>query len=566
MRRKKNRNFQESTRHLFRLYTMIPFAILIVLFFVFTAINGRITLTNRTAEASLKISQSISGVYTQYEAEAMRMAASPSVVNYVSNHLDSEDVYAEFYDFNNRQQVKSIFHIVDTQGVFLASSAAPDEVSSDLAFGSLIHRISLKPEALLTEMNSFRYSHDRYTDYTFGKAILKDGHVIGYLVLQLLEADMQKLIFVQNTEVAVVTDEHHTIIATTSNITKGILNKFAPKQEGNNQVLLNGGKYYMHTREVQDTPIRVHTLNSVRSESYTLYTLSIFILATSLLLWIIIHFLAQKMSERNSESIDKLVYALRKLREGNLNEYVDIHTGDEFEILGEQYNNMLDRLKDLLEKNKELSRISTLVEVKQLQSQFHPHFIFNVLETLRYAIKIDAKQAQDIVMILSRLLRYSIGNERSVKLNDDLNYVRDYLNLQQIRFKERLNYNIQIKDDAGNIYVPKLLLQAMIENSIKYGYKDQSSVNIDIIVYTADGKLVLQVLDNGPGMSPERLEEVHQILKNHHNTTEHIGLYNIHRRLILLYGEESGIDIRSSEGIGTCVTLTIPYEMGDQDV
>lgn len=566
MRRRKNRNFQESTRHLFRLYTLIPFTILIVLFVVFTAINGKITLKNRTAEASLEISQSIAGVYGEYEAEVSRMAASPAVVKYADTHLDSEDVYAEFYDFNNRQQVKSIFHIVDTQGVFLASSAAPDELSADLAFGSLLHRISLKPDALLTEMNSFRYSHDRSTDYTFGKAIRKDGRTIAYLVFQLIEADMQKLIFVQNNEVAVVTDEHHAIIATTSNITKGILNKFSPTQDGNGHVLLSGGKYYMHTREIPNTPIRVHTLNSVKSETSTLYTLSIFIAATSILLWIVIHFLSKNMSERNSESIDKLVFALRKLREGHLNEYVDIRTGDEFEILGHQYNNMLDRLKDLLDKNKELSRISTLVEVKQLQSQFHPHFIFNVLETLRYAIKIDAKQAQDIVMILSRLLRYSIGDGRSVKLSDDLNYVRDYLSLQQIRFKERLSYHIQMTDDAGSIYVPKLLLQAVIENSIKYGYQGQSSVNIDIIVYTAEGRLILQVLDNGPGMSPERLEEVHQILKNHHNTTEHIGLYNIHRRLVLLYGEGYGIQIRSSEGAGTCVTLTIPYETGENHV
>ena len=159
------------------------------------------------------------------------------------------------------------------------------------------------------------------------------------------------------------------------------------------------------------------------------------------------------MSTRNSESIDKLIHALAQ-REGNFNGYVDIQTNDEFQILGDEYNVMLDRLKELIEKNKELSELRTIIEVKQ--SQFHPHFIFNVLETLRYAIKIDANQAQDIVLILSRLLRYSIGHDRNVQLKNDMNYVRDYLK-RRIRFNDRLEYRITVAEETMDVYVPKLL-------------------------------------------------------------------------------------------------------------
>jgi len=560
MSRKKKRNFQESTRHLFLLYTIIPFGILIVLFFAFTIVNAKLAVEKRSAQATEAMSESIEEVYRQYATEVRRMAASPAVVDYVRTRLGSEKVYAEFYEFNNRQKVKSVFHIVSPEGVFLASSAPPDALSSDLAFGNLIHRISVKPEALLSETNSFRYSHDRVTSYSFGIAITDEGRTIGYLVYQLFEADLQKLIFLENNEVAVVTDEHNTIIATTSNITKGILNKFQPGGSGSGKVLLNGGEYGIHTRDIPGTPIQVHALNSLRAERDTLVTLSIFIAASSLLLWIVIRFLAKKMSARNSESIDKLVHAFRHLRVGNLNEYVDIRTGDEFQTLGEKYNYMLDRLRELMDKNQELSRISSLVEIKQLQSQFHPHFIFNVLETLRYAIKADARKAQEIVMLLSRLLRYSVGHERSVKLEDDLGYVRDYLKLQQIRFNERLQYEIRVTGEAGALYVPKLILQAVIENSIKYGYRNQSRLHIDILVFAAQGKLEMEVRDDGQGMSEERLEQVTRILESRENTTEHIGLYNVHRRLVLLYGEEHGIRIESKPGVGTRVTLTIPYE------
>ncbi|WP_028544416.1 sensor histidine kinase [Paenibacillus taiwanensis] len=566
MKHKKYRNFKESTRHLFRMYTIIPFAVLMVLFLVFTIINGRMNLTQKTTEAAQSISQSMTEVYQQYYNEINRMAVSPAVTNYVSSHLGSDKVYSEFYDFNNHQKVKSIFHLVSAGGIFLASSAPPEVLSSNFAFSNLINRIHQRPQETLSEMNSFRYSHDRDTSYTFGKAIVKDGQTVGYIIYQLYESDIQKIIFEQNNEIAMITDQHNTIIATTSNATKGVLNKFSPTFDNQGHVLLNNGTYYMYTKRIPDTPIQVVTLNSYKSEQYTYYTVTVFVLAASVLLWIMIQIMSHKMSARNSESIDKLIHALAQLREGNFNGYVDIQTNDEFEILGDEYNVMLDRLKELMEKNKELSELSTIIEVKQLQSQFHPHFMFNVLETLRYAIKIDANQAQDIVMILSRLLRYSIGHDRSVQLQDDMNYVQDYLKLQHIRFNERLEYQISVAEETKVVYVPKLLLQPIIENAIKYGYQHQSKVLIDIRIYTSAGKLILEVHDNGHGMNEETLQRVNETLQSASNTTKHIGLYNVHRRLVLLYGEQSGIHIDSTEGKGTCVTLTIPYEWGENDV
>lgn len=566
MKRRKLRNFKESTRRLFRLYTMIPFAILMVLFVIFTIVNGRINIMQKTNQAAQSISHSITEVYQQYHDEIQRMADSPAVVNYVSTHLGSEKVYSEFYDFNNQQKVKGIFHILNKDGIFLATSAPTNLLDSDFSFRNFIHRVELYPNETIAEMNSFRYSHDRTTSYSFGRAIVKDGQTIGYIIYQLYEADFQKLIFTQNNEIALITDEYKTIIATTSNITKGVLNKFQPTLDNQGHAQINNGSYYMYSKPIQGTPLQVFTLNSNNSEQYTYYTVAIFIVATCVLLWIMLQFLSNKMSSRNSESIDKFVAALDVLRDGKLDGYVDIQTGDEFETLGHEYNAMLDRLQDLLEKNKELSELSTMIEVKQLQAQFHPHFIFNVLETLRYAIKIDANQAQEIVILLSRLLRYSIGHDRSVKLKDDMNYVRDYLKLQQIRFNERLEYRISVTEETQDIFIPKLLLQPFIENAIKYGYQNQSNVLIEIRVYTSDEQLILEVQDNGQGMDEKTLQEVNQLLRSQNNMTQHIGLYNVHRRLVLLYGEASGIRMNSIQGKGTCVTVTIPFERSGSDV
>lgn len=545
----------------------MPIVALFVLFFIFTLINSKIVLVNKTAEASDLISESFLEVYNSYYQEINRMASSSLVIDLARTRLNSQNVYEEFYDFNNVQQVKSVFHLVDTRGVVLASTSPSDTYIDDFLIRGIIPRINKKPMATLTEANHIRYSHDRFTVYTFGRAVMNQGDIVGYLIYQLYDDDVQKLISVQNNEIALITDQHKTIIATTSNITKGLMNKFNPSLDSNGYVKLNEGKYYMSERVLPFSQLHVYTLNSVQSQKYVYTSLSIFILSTSLLLWFLIRFLADKMSTQNTQSIDKLLFAMNQLQQGNLVSYVEIKSGDEFETLAEQYNLMLNQLNILLKKNEELSNLRRRIEVKQLQSQFHPHFIFNVLETLRYAIVVDSQQAQEIVMTLSRLLRYSINNdEQTVQLKDDLNYVRDYLKLQQIRFGNRLKFEMDVSEAACNALVPKLLIQAIVENCIKYGYKHRESILVSVRGYISDHNLIMEIRDNGYGMDEKRLDQIREIAGSPNNPTNHLGLHNTHRRLVLLYGEDYGVHINSTLGAGTCVRIVIPYKVGDDGV
>ncbi|HBS47129.1 MAG TPA: two-component sensor histidine kinase, partial [Paenibacillus sp.] len=115
------------------------------LFVIFTIVNGRISIMQKTNQAAQSISHSITEVYQQYHDEIQRMADSPAVVNYVSTHLGSEKVYSEFYDFNNQQNVKGIFHILNKDGIFLATSAPTNLLDSDFSFRNFIHRVELYP-------------------------------------------------------------------------------------------------------------------------------------------------------------------------------------------------------------------------------------------------------------------------------------------------------------------------------------------------------------------------------------------------------------------------------------
>lgn len=558
---KKNMNFKEKNRYYFLGYAFIPISILFLLFSVFFLFSFRLRTINNADKANKNISKLIFDVYDSYSSEIEKMSKSDTVINFVDTHLNSNLVYEDFYQFNNKQKVKSVFHIISSDGIFLASTAQSDPYIDTYSYKNLLSRIRKNPTDTLTEAYEQIYSHGRNTVYSFGRAILKDSNIIGYIIYQLYEEDLQQLIFVQNAEVTVITDQYDRIIVATNNIVKGLMNKFTPEYiDSKRYVKIKNGEYYLSKNLLQEASINVYTLASIKYNSMIFIYYGVFTVIVSLLLWFLINYLANKIALENSSSIDKLLHSVSELQSGNMNSYVTINSGDEFEVLANQYNIMLDNLNELIRNNKELSNIRRISEIKQLQAQFNPHFIFNILETLRYTIVIDPGQAQDIIMVLSRLLRYSIrNNEENVLLKDDLAYIEDYLKLHKIRFKERLLYSIDVSEEVKSTMIPKLLLQAVIENSIKYGYRDKNCLTINIRGNVIGENLVLEVKDNGGGINEKLLDEIRIVLDKPQNTTEHIGLYNVHRRLVLLYGAQYGLKIKSVYGEGTLVSIIIPY-------
>lgn len=466
-------------------------------------------------------------------------------------------VFERFYGFNNRQSVKSILYVLGTDGGVLASSANYWSEESDAALSAIARRMQGQGLAALTETNHIRFSHDRFTVYTFAHSISGGS---GYLIYQLAEEDFQKLFFVQNNEIAFIADRYRTVIATTNNVVRGLMNKYSQADGPGGYAEIDGGRYYSSKTEVSEPRWTIYTLSAVSWNRNAYLSLGFFFAMASVMLWFLIQYTARLFANRQARAIDKLLYAVRELQAGNMQSYVSIGTGDELEALGNQYNIMLCRLNELMEKNEKLSDLRRVIEVKHLQSQFHPHFIFNVLEMLRYAIVVDNRLAQDIVMTLSRHLRYSISNEGElVLLGTDLSYIGGYMQLQQMRFKNRLRYTEEVEEAAKDALVPRLMLQAVIENSIKYGYKKREEVHISVTGCVREHDHIIEVKDDGGGMSPQRLLEVQAIMTSPDNQAEHIGLHNLHRRLTLLYGEDYGIRIDSAEGEGTVVTFVLPY-------
>ena len=205
-----------------------------------------------------------------------------------------------------------------------------------------------------------------------------------------------------------------------------------------------------------------------------------------------------------------------------------------------------------------VEKLTSHAEMRQLVSQFNPHFLFNTLENIKYMVKLNPTAAVKMLMALSALLRYSIHNSlQQVMLAEDLDYVHRYMEIQQYRFGKRLVFTETVAKEALACEIPKLLFQPVLENAIKYGADAEKIKRVQLAISIEDEVLQIDVVDGGKGFSEEALQAWEQLRQCEENDTAHTGLYNIHRRIQLIYGRRYGVEILPLAG-KTCVRMRMP--------
>ena len=199
-------------------------------------------------------------------------------------------------------------------------------------------------------------------------------------------------------------------------------------------------------------------------------------------------------------------------------------------------------------------------ELKALQSQINPHFLYNTLDSIIWMA--EGKKNEEVVLMtasLARLLRQSISNEDEVvPIAQEIEYARGYLTIQKMRYKDKMEFQIDVDPSILHINLIKLVLQPIIENAIYHGLKYKESKGLlQVKGYMKDGNAVLQVIDNGVGMDADTLAHIYDKHKVNYQSNG-VGVYNVQKRLQLYYGSDYGIVYESEKGKGTTATITIP--------
>lgn len=291
----------------------------------------------------------------------------------------------------------------------------------------------------------------------------------------------------------------------------------------------------------------------------SILTITIIVIIACLIISLI---MALLISKALTSPIKKLLTSMQKVKSGNFKEKVSFKYKDEIGMLGAEYNDMIDNINTLIDKVYKLQIKEKEAELKALQAQINPHFLYNTLYTIFWkAERSNQKDISDMVYDLSRLFRISLnrGNE-FIFLRSEKEFIEHYLLLQSKRFKHRLSYEIDIEDCILDYTIPKLIIQPFVENSIIHateGDNDKSLIKISGRLCL--DKLVFTVEDNGCGMSEET---INLLLSNKFSEDKKFqGSYairNVNQRLALYYNNNYALNISSNLGKGTKVEIEIP--------
>lgn len=291
----------------------------------------------------------------------------------------------------------------------------------------------------------------------------------------------------------------------------------------------------------------------------------IFLFLTTILLAL---FFAIWFSKGITRPVAQLSKAAKEVARGDLlGKSVEIQTNDELRLLGDTFNTMRMNIHELVKEIKDQSELDQLLkemELKHLQNQINPHFLFNTLNTItKMAYLEDAHETSRLIEAVAVLLRHSLGDlEREVTLAEEIKVVEEYFHIQKTRFSERVQFLMEIDETCTQIAIPRLTLQPLVENAFIHGIEDKEEGGlISLKVFQSEQSVVIEVCDNGEGIEAHKINE---ILSQSASQNEHvghstgIGLINVRRRLQLFFQEDNVVEVESEKGEWTIIRLILP--------
>jgi len=294
------------------------------------------------------------------------------------------------------------------------------------------------------------------------------------------------------------------------------------------------------------------------------------IIVTYMILFLVLMLVGMRSVSNITHPIESLNRKMKRVQTGELTVFgaeEDVtYPKDELGEMHENFQTMMGQINWLIKENYQKQIAIKDSEFKTLQAQINPHFLYNTLDSINWAARVNGqKKISEIAESLGYLMRTAIDTTVSlISVEDELKIVNSYITIQSYRFEERLDFKMDVPDVMMHTKIPKFALQPLIENSIQYGLQNM----VDKCEIRLQGRIVedhveLTVTDNGPGMKKTVLEDIErETYEAHESKGTGLGIRNIRDRIQLLFGDQYGLTIVSEEGKGTKVCITIPYKGG----
>lgn len=305
--------------------------------------------------------------------------------------------------------------------------------------------------------------------------------------------------------------------------------------------------------------VTVNNVNEIALARQQIFVILLFIFIISFIVTIIVSLV---ISRRISRPLNELKKTMFKVENGDFYTKVEVSGQKEVVRLSKSFNSMLDEIRKLMKEVVNEQKEKRKTELKALQNQINPHFLYNTLDSIVWLA--ENHRSEDVittVVALARFFRISISRgETFIPVKDEISHIQNYLTIQKIRYVDKFEYTFEVDQEIYDYKVMKLILQPIVENAIYHGVGDDTE-HISIRAVKEGDFLVFEVQNTGYGITEERINEIYEILKGTHSKSS-VGMRNVYLRLKLFYGEEADIVIKSTLDEMTCIRLLMPAKQG----
>ena len=563
--RKKTRSIRNilfsASTSLFLLYVLVT-SVIAVNIYIFTV--GDI-LSRQIKESSKQVVIN----YENYFENAI--AVSNAIQNKVNNiDVKSEKVAIERY-FDDiihlRSEINGI-SFYDLNGELIVSNG---KIDSPLNASTEDFFIRAKEEPLInnfsklnrseTEANSFYITISKFTEYNKGESsgVACINFDFTKIVKSLVNIDLG-----EKGHIVIFDKNYELIYSSYINSLNEDMKALKKIVLGNSNQTINGVDYNIFISTITNTTWKVGVFSNRQEISNAITTFIASLSSVAVFLSIVYIIFTAYISAKISNPLRLLKRQMTKVESLNygVSSYRRTYGSKEVEELDESFRQMMVRIKDLANKLIEEQENQRKSELKALQNQINPHFLYNTLDSIIYMIDQGKNEtAERMITALSKFFRISISRGKNIiTFKDEIEHARNYLLIQKLRFGDKFEYTIDVDPTIYSMHTIKLILQPIVENAIAHGLKECQGVGkIEIIGRIEDDLIHISVKDNGFGILESKIEEIYASFKDK-NIHNGVGLKNVYERLKIYYGDLSDVKITSTLDVGTTIHLYIPVE------
>ena len=494
------------------------------------------------------------------------------VSNSIQTKIDNRDVLSEKTAIRSYfDDVKSIkgeilsIALYDENGDLIVADSTFDTVNNDKVYESNSFQNAIN-EPMINIFSGVGFENDRYA-FTLSRYMSfnrSENHGVA-----LIEFDFTKIVRLiyqsdlgENGHIAIFDRDYNVVYSSLPELIDEDLIETKKLVLGSTGVTINHQSFNLYISTITNTGWKVSVFTNNSQIYSVLYNFIIIVIITILLLSILYIFIVYVIVKQVTYPLYRLQAEMNKVKDLNydVNRSKLKKGSKEIIQLDATFNEMMRRIRYLADKLLQEQENQRKSELKALQNQINPHFLYNTLDSIIYMIdKGENQKAEEMIVALSKFFRISISRGKAIiPLKDEVEHVRNYLLIQKIRFGDQFTYSINVDPSLYQYSCIKLILQPLVENAIEHGLNDnESGGQIEIIGTQNESYIILKIKDNGYGISEDKLE---QIYKSFHDDSIHqgVGLKNVYQRIKIYYGEEADIKIDSLFDEGTIISIYIP--------